>query len=623
MSRCVCGQNGKNDPVPRHSPFSQKLLTENRVSDVVILDDNLCCYPALRAVARLSLILMAAIYWCGTCSDGLAQTQLLHSSPTPFVSSPMPSPRGDLFERSDIPPQVIRINEQFESIWAETGLRPSSEATDFEWCRRVHLDLIGRIPTVDELQSFVQDKAEDKRLKLVNRLLYDDFYTEEIARNWTTLWTNLLIGRTGGNANNSMISRSGMQKYLRDSFARNKPYDQLARELITATGSAQPEAPDFNGATNFLIDKVNMENAAQATAATSRIFLGVQVQCTQCHNHPFNDWKQQKYWEFNAFFRQVRGFRGATDAESPKLVDQDFRGESGNIDEADLFFELRNGLLKVAYPVFFDGTALPRSGYVQAVNRREKVSELIVQSPWFAQAQVNRIWEHFLGYGFTKPVDDLGSHNPPAYPDLFDYLSEEFRNSGYDLRRLMAWVVLSKPYSLSSKSNKGNERDDPLLGLTPAFSHFYLRQMRAEELYESLQIASGAGTQTGSYEEQEARKNRWLQQFATEFGTDEGDETTQFNGTIPQVLMMFNGEMVRSATAGEPGSVLAKLFSEPGTKYQDAVDYLFLAGLSRPAKKSEREMAQLLLQARQGDTREALRDVWWVVLNSNQFLFNY
>jgi hypothetical protein len=134
----------------------------------------------------------------------------------------------------------------------------------------------------------------------------------------------------------------------------------------------QPGSESFDGAANFLIDKVNEENAAQATAATSRIFLGLQVQCTQCHNHPFNDWKQQKYWEMNAFFRQVR------DADSAQLADQDFAGESGNPDEADLFYELRNGLLKVAYPVFVDGTELPKSGYVNVVNRRSELGAVAV-----------------------------------------------------------------------------------------------------------------------------------------------------------------------------------------------------------------------------------------------------
>ncbi len=347
-----------------------------------------------------------------------------------------------------------------------------------------------------------------KREILVDRLLNVDEYVDDFARNWTTIWTNLLIGRTGGNDRNSMISRDGMQKYLRDAFARNKPYDQMVFELVTATGTTAPGTAKFNGATNFLIDKVNTDNAAQATAATSRIFLGLQVQCTQCHNHPFNDWKQQKYWELNAFFRQARALRNSAatgGALGPELIDQDFPGESGNPDEADVFYELRNGLVKVAFPVFVDGQKIAKTGYLNQVDRRKELGKFMVDSPYLSKAMVNRMWAHFLGYGFTKPVDDLGPHNTPSHPELLDYLSDEFRDSGYDVRRLIKWIVLSRPYGLSSKGNKSNAKDDPQLGDPPKFSRFYLRQLSAEQLYESLMVATEAdkqrrivrGTRTG------------------------------------------------------------------------------------------------------------------------------
>ena len=157
---------------------------------------------------------------------------------------------------SDVDPTVERINQLIEQSWTEYSLKPSKDATDGEWCRRIYLDVIGRIPTVQELDAFTRDNAGDKKQRLVQKLLYDDEYTEEFARNWTTIWTNLLIGRTGGTDNRSMISRDGMQKYLRDSFARNKPLDKFAYELITATGSTTPGEDNFNGATNFVFDLV-------------------------------------------------------------------------------------------------------------------------------------------------------------------------------------------------------------------------------------------------------------------------------------------------------------------------------------------------------------------------------
>lgn len=522
--------------------------------------------------------------------------------------------------------QIERIDQLIQQVWTDYELKPSRDATEGEWCRRLYLDVLGRIPTVAELSAFLDDRSDDKRKRLVTKLLYDDEYTEEFARNWTTIWTNLLIGRTGGTDNNSMISREGMQKYLRDSFAREKPYDVMVTELVTATGSTQPGSADFNGATNFLIDKVNEEDAAQATAATTRLFLGLQVQCTQCHNHPFNDWKQQKYWEMNAFFRQSRAFGGPMAAgqmqANAQLRDQDFPGESRkNPDEAELFYELRNGLVSVAYPVFVDGQEIPKSGYVKVVNRRQELARLMIDSPDFARAMVNRMWGHFLGYGFTAPVDDLGPHNIPSNPELLDYLAQEIRSAEFDIRKLMTWIVLSKPYSLSSERTRSNEKDDPLLGEAPKFSNFYIRQMEAEQLYESLIVATEASS-TGSYEEQERLKNMWLQQFAQAFGNDEGAEATNFNGTIPQILMMFNGDLVKNAISTDPGTMINRLASSKLNASQQA-EHLFLAGLSRKPAGKERELVKAIFSAHPGKPAEALKELWWVILNTNEFIFNH
>jgi hypothetical protein len=405
--------------------------------------------------------------------------------------------------------QVAKINEETHRVWADNQITPSPPATDVEWCRRVYLDVIGRIPSVDELRAFTASRDADRKAKLVSKLLTDEAYTDEYARNWTTIWTNILIGRNGGLDNNTMINREGMQKYLRDSFARNKPYDRMVYELVTATGSTAPGSEEFNGAVNFLVEKLD-ENAAQATAMTAKIFLGLQVQCTQCHNHPFNDWKQQKFWEFNAFFRQTRSARLGMRREmgNAKLMNQDFPGEDNKPQEAIIFYEERNGRLLSAFPVFVDGVEISKSGYLSECDRRTELGKLIVNSPYMDKAMANRMWQHFLGYGFTKPVDDLGPHNNPSHPALLDYLGEQFRYVSHDVKELIKWITLSEAYSLSSRIGKGNAKDDPLLGEQPKFSHFYLRQMRAEELYESLLVATEAHKTRGSFEEVERQKAR-------------------------------------------------------------------------------------------------------------------
>lgn len=520
--------------------------------------------------------------------------------------------------------QVAEIDKMIAEVWEAYQITPSKAATDSEWCRRVYLDVIGRIPTADEARAFDTDKSKTKKQDLIDRLLYDDDYTEEFARNWTTVWTNLLIGRTGGNDNRSMINREGMQKFLRDSFARNKPYDQFAHQLISATGTTAPGDKDFNGATNFLIDKVNQEDASLATSETTKIFLGLQVQCTQCHNHPFNDWKQQKYWEMNAFFRQARAVGQGMQSgmgNVATLTDRDFAGENGNnFDEAEIYYELRNGLVAVAYPVFVDGTEISKSGYVKQSNRRAELADLVVKSPYFSKSIVNRMWAHFLGYGFTSPADDLGPHNVPTHPALLDYLGQEFQSNEHDLRQLISWIVLSKPYGLSSRQNKSNVSDDPLLGEPPKFSHFYLRQMQAEQLYESLLAATEGAERSGSYADQERVKNDWLQQFTRAFGTDEGGEATSFNGTIPQVLMMFNGDMIKSATSTAEGGLIDKIAQSPMTSAQK-VETLFWKGLGRKPKGAELSLAKSLIKSNNGNFAEGLRDMWWVILNTNEFIF--
>jgi hypothetical protein len=427
-----------------------------------------------------------------------------------------------------------------------------------------------------------------------------------------------------------MTNREGLQEYLRASLLANKPYDQMVVELVSAQGVNQPGQENYNGAVNFLAGKLE-EDAVQATAKTAQIFLGLQVQCTQCHNHPFNDWKQNQFWQFNAFFRQTRARR--TSAErgqaAVELYNADFEGQSTSPDvegkdEAWIFYELRNGSVGGALPVFVDGTAIGPSGSVGKVDRRRELARLISESEFMPTMMVNRMWAHFMGYGFTKPIDDMGPHNPPSHPELLQRLATDFRENNFNVKDLIRWIVLSEPYSLSARSTRYNERDDPAVGAKPQFSKFYLRQMTAEQLFEALIVATEADkTQAGS-SEQERSKAEWLRQFTIAFGTDDGGETTTFNGTIPQVLMMFNGELIRKATNGDKGSFLEQVASKRDLGYEDKVHYLFLSALSRKANAGEMRFCEgTLLAAHKGDQLKALQDVFWVLLNSNEFILNH
>ena len=524
-------------------------------------------------------------------------------------------------------PQIAFIDSQIEAAWADANIKPAEQAADLEWCRRVYLDLIGRIPTVDEVLQYKNDSSHNRQSVLVDRLLGEE-YTREYAKHWANVWTTILIGR---DADNQMIDRDGMRKYLQAAWDKNIPYDQFVEELLTATGdnAAREDATLFNGATNFLSGKL-ADGGLQATAKTAQIFLGLQVQCTQCHNHPFNSGvKQNQFWELNAFFRQTRALRrfdGGRRVAWIELVDEDFPGQGGDPDEAEIFYELRNGLVKVAYPVFVDGTEISRSGLLPGlledgtkygVNRRRELASLIRSHPLFPKAVVNRIWSYFLGYGFTIPIDDFGAHNPPTHPALLEGLAQRFAEYSYDLKSLMRWVVLSKPYGLTSRMKAGSTADAPDSGEQPHFSRFYVRQMQPEQLYDSLLVATKADRSDAA-----SRQDRWLSQFVIAFGTDEGDSSTTFNGTIPQILMLFNGDLIRAATSLDQDGFLDQVVVANRTN-RDKINALYLAALARWPSSSELRYANHLLLARKGQVKEALQDVWWALLNSNEFILNH
>ena len=293
---------------------------------------------------------------------------------------------------------IAKVNGYVRQAWKDNEVEPSSRAEDGEWARRVSLDIVGHIPSYDQLMTFLEDESPNKREKFVDQLLDDSDY----VRNWTNLWGNLLVGRS----NNRRGNRAMRERWLRREIYRNTPYNKFVYELVSAEGSVQK-----NGAVAFLAGQLN-DNAVPATARTSRIFLGLQVQCTQCHNHPFNKWKQEQFWSMNAFFRGTRRGRGAergqftlTDAPTKDLI----------------FFENRQALLKAAQRRFVDGTPAKMDDVSKP---RGQLAKFITDpaKPYMANAMVNRMWGHFFGYGFTRPVDDMGPHNPPSHPGTAELL---------------------------------------------------------------------------------------------------------------------------------------------------------------------------------------------------------
>lgn len=520
-------------------------------------------------------------------------------------------------------PEVISfVNASLAQAWTENGVTPSPPATDSEWCRRLYVRVLGRIPTVEELKAFTTSRAADSRTKdnrsqLVERLLTDEMYVEEYARHWASVWSNVLVGRTGGRGD-SPVSREGFEHYLRQSLANNKPYDKLVQELLTATGSAQPGTEAYSGAVNFLLAGMN-QDATLATARVSRVFLGHQLQCAQCHNHPTQEWSQQQFWALNSFFRQLRVERSE---DAAKLVNVSFSGQGKGSTDGEVFYETPTGLLKTAFPVFLDGTAIPPGGDLAEVDRRAELAKLVTQSDQLPRALVNRMWAHFFGYGFTRPVDDMGSATAASHPELLDRLADEFVARDFDLKSVIRWIALSDAFGRSSKMVSLRTKDMPEAGELALFSRYYSRQLPAEEVYNSLvQAAQIRKTAVNEAEVEKARVD-WLAQFNRPMGTDDADEESHFSGGIGQSLIMMNGDLMRRAASSQHDGLL-KSVSQSKLKFEEKVSHLFLAALSREPASREQQAAREVLKNSAGNEIAALEDIWWALLNSNEFILDH
>lgn len=500
------------------------------------------------------------------------------------------------------------INQELRQSWADNGVEPSPVADDAEWMRRVYLDIVGHVPEAQEVEKFLVDKDKSKRTKLIEQLLDDPGYT----RNWTTVWTNLCIGQQTPRR----VSREGMQKFFREAFGRNRAWNEVVYDLVSAEGHFEE-----NGAVNFLLAQMqDQDDGVQMTAKTTRLFLGMQVQCTQCHDHPFNEWKQDQFWKFNSFFRQTAKIdHRKSDPKDGRMVD-DFSEVVWRDYQGPVYFERRNGEMKVAYPIYFGAEVDPSA----ATERRTELAKLMTsgEQPLIALAMVNRMWCHFFGYGFTRPVDDIGSHNPPTNPALMDRLAKEFVHSGYDLKQLITWIASSAPYQLTSKSGKKNQQDNPSAGEIPLFSRVYVKPLTAEQLYDSLIIATNAHKSgRSSWEQSEKKRQEWLGQFVRAFGNDEGEESSSFDGSIPQALMMMNGDLVGDAVSFKSGSHLEEILAGKGSDVQK-VHKIYLASLSRMPTRAEMNAVQKFFRSG-ADPQSVYSDLFWALLNCNEFIFNH
>jgi hypothetical protein len=557
---------------------------------------------------RFGLLIVGSLLACGLWVEG--STAADQKSPKPAEhSKPAPPP-----SKSATAEYTRLINEKLAEKWQANKLTPAAPCTDYEFIRRASLDIIGRIATPKEVQQFFKDPAALRRARLIDRLLQ----TEEYAKNFANLWTVLLMTRSGATDPSRSVYHEQMHDWLEQRFAEHTSWKEIVTQLLTASGTTSKE----NGAVNYILANLgepippgNQEghfNMVPVTARTTRLFLGIQTQCTQCHDHPFNPGKQLNFWGVNAFFRQVdrKGGKPMRNREPPvlELTDDPKLDASGLV-----YYENRRGVVWSTKPYFFlDKIRLS----VPKENRRQKLAELITTNEYFAKAYVNRMWMHFFGRAFTNPVDDFGENNQPSHPELLEELAKGFAHYGFDTQQLIRWICTSNAYSLSSLANKTNAATEA----EAFFPRLLLKSMTPEQLFESLMVA----TQAEMFESKAAReklRKEWLKELTTSFGDDEGNEVT-FNGTVVQALLMMNGGHLNNALASK--GHLVKLVKKGNATA--ILDYLYLAALNRPPSSGERTRILHIYRTAPVKSRDGLsfwQDVFWALLNSNEFILNH
>jgi hypothetical protein len=502
----------------------------------------------------------------------------------------------------DVAALAARIDQFIEVGCADNSVKPAPLADDAEFVRRVYLDLAGRIPHVSEVHKFLDEKSPNKRRELVEELLKGPHYVNHL----TNVWRALLLPQ---NNNQQVQFLAGqIEGWLRPRLRDNKPYDQMVRELLTAPVGVsrtritiQPNSNDAGAAAFYQANESKPENVA---AATSRLFLGIKLECAQCHNHPFASWSRNQFWQFAAFFSGIRPQQPQAGVFSQVLEDPSKR--EIKIPNTDKTVQAR--FLDGAEPKWKDGQS-----------SRAALAEWLTSAdnPFFAKAIANRMWGHFFGLGIIDPVDDFGEANAPSHPELLDELGRAVAKHNFDLQFLIRAIIASRTYQRTSRLTDSSQED------LRSFARMPLKGLTPEQIFDSLATATGyrggLSNSPNQYAQDGARA-----EFLTKFANS-SDKRTEFQTSILQALSLMNGKFISNATSLDRSETLAGLLDAPFLDDRQRLDALHLAALSRPmrAREAERLVSYVNRGGPSGNKRRALADVFWVLLNSSEFILNH
>ena len=501
-------------------------------------------------------------------------------------------PKGLQFQYPD-EPEANYVDTMVATKLKKLRMAPSGVCSDEEFLRRAFIDVVGLVPTVEEYQKFMSSTEPDKRSKLINELLE----RKEFAEIWVSKWAELLQVRQIPN----QISQKGMFLYynwLVDRLQNNIPMDQFVQELLGASGGTfSSPATNFYQVTN---DRLLLtENVAQ-------VFMGMRIQCAQCHNHPFDRWTMDDYYSFSAFFAQIGRKQGEDYRET--IVFNAAGGEANHPVGG-----------RVMKPKFLGGEEPDTAGK----DRRATVAAWIgsKDNPFFARSFVNRVWAHFFGIGIVEPVDDFRVSNPATNPELLDELGKRFTDTKYDLKQLVREICNSRTYQRSTQRNETNQLDEK------NFAHANLRRIKAENLLDVISEATDTrdkfpGLPLGARAVQIA-DGAVSTYFLTTFGRATRETVcsceVKMEPTLSQALHLLNGDTVNSKI--DKGGVIKKLLNEKKFP-EERLAELYIRTLTRMPTQAELDQLQTVMNGAP-NPEQGLLDIYWALLNSREFLFNH
>jgi len=493
---------------------------------------------------------------------------------------------------ADSPPAPVRsaaqmsarIDELLAARWEESGITPAAGAVDHVFLRRIYLDLAGRIPRISEARSFLADQRSDRRQRLIDRLLDSSDFANRMAAIWRTALLDDVVDPR------RVQMATLLEAHLRTQFLENQPFDQIARDLLLAEGQPyQARAGIYLASLQAKPEKI--------AASSSRVFLGVQIQCAECHDHPFDHWTRRNFWEYAAFFARL---------EQPT-------NPNGFV---SMLREKPSGELTIPDT---EETILPRFLSGESVDANDDRSRRRILADWmtsadndfFARAIANRLWSQLFGRGIVHPIDDLGQHNPASHERLLSELADFFASSGFDIKQTLRALANSRAYQRAS-SHLG-EAAPP-----ESFAQMQVKPLTAEQLFDCLGAAvikKAPPTPQYAGRRLDPAKFAFLTKFQTTGASDE------YQGGVLQALSLMNGAQTDAAVRPQQSDLLQAL-AAPIFTTEDRLETIYLATLTRTPSDSEKNACLLYIeQATEEST--ALGDILWALLNSAEFNFNH